>query len=144
MRGGSRAPGDGSRPPGRNSVPRTSYRTVRVRRLCMPIAAAFAVAAAVAPALAAGSAPSSGSFAATGGRLDVAVRAGARSLGRRGSGSVRVGHLGKAQLRPGSLRFAVALDGAAKRAERRAGRLTVTVELSVQPPGDRPSSLTRR
>jgi plastocyanin len=84
------------------------------------------------------------SNAATGGRLEVDLRASAKSLGRRGSGSVRVGRLTKAQLRPGTLRFALALDAAAKRAEQRAGRLTVTFELAVQPPGARPATVVRR
>src|SRR5205807_6084589 len=50
--------------PGRNRVLMTSYRTVRVRRLGLPILAALGVAAAVVPAFAAGSAPSSGTFTA--------------------------------------------------------------------------------
>ena len=50
---------------GRNAAPRTSYRNMRGRRLCLPIAAAaLAGAAAVVPALAAGSATSA-SFTAS-------------------------------------------------------------------------------
>jgi plastocyanin len=84
------------------------------------------------------------SNAATGGSLAVDVRATAKSLGRRGSGLVRVGRLTKSAVKPGTIRFGVALDAAAKRAERRAGRLTVTVEVTVQAPGGRPVSVTRR
>ncbi|HEY2160056.1 MAG TPA: plastocyanin/azurin family copper-binding protein [Solirubrobacteraceae bacterium] len=84
------------------------------------------------------------SNAATGGSLEVDLRASAKSLGRRGSGLVRVGRLTKSAVKPGTIRFAVALDAAANRAERRAGRLTVTVEVTAQAPGGNPVSVTRR
>jgi plastocyanin len=84
------------------------------------------------------------SNAATGGSLQVDVRASAKSLGRRGSGQVRVARLMKSAVKPGTLRFAVGLNTAAKRAERRVGRLTVTVEVTAQAPGGHPVSTTRR
>lgn len=84
------------------------------------------------------------SSAASGGRLEVDLLASAKSLGRHGSGTSRVGRLVKTAVKPGTLRFAVALDAAAKRAERKAGRLSVTVELTVTPPGRPAVSVTRR
>jgi hypothetical protein len=81
--------------------------------------------------------------AATGGRLEIDLRASAKSLGRQGTGAVRVGRLTKSQLKPGTLRFAVALGPAAKRSARLRGPLRVTVEVIVQPPGRRSTSLTR-
>jgi hypothetical protein len=84
------------------------------------------------------------SNAATGGTLEVDLSASAKSLGRRGSGQVRVGSLRKSALKPGTVRFGVALGAAAKRAERKQGRLTVTVEVTVQAPGGRSVSVIRR
>jgi hypothetical protein len=84
------------------------------------------------------------SNAAAGGSLEVDVRASAKSLGRGGSGPVRVGRLTKSALKPRTIRFGVALDSAAKRAERRAGRLVVTVTVTLQAPGGTPASVTHR
>ena len=84
------------------------------------------------------------SDAATGGALEIDLRAGAKSLGRRESGVVRVGRLTRSELRPGTVRFTVALDASVRRAERRHGRLAVTVAVTVRPPGRRPVSLIRR
>lgn len=84
------------------------------------------------------------SAAARGGRLELDLRASPKSLGRRGSGTVRVGQLIKPNLTPGTVRFAVALGPAARRAELGAGRLTVSLELIVTPPGRAPVSVARR
>jgi hypothetical protein len=84
------------------------------------------------------------SSAASGGMLELDVRASANSLGRGGSRPVRVGRLTRSQLRPGAMRFTVALDAAGRRAERSQGKLTVTVQVLVRPPGRRSASLMRR
>jgi len=84
------------------------------------------------------------SNAATGGSLAVDVRATAKSLGRRGGALVRVGRLTKSAVKPGTIRFGVALNAAAKRAVRSQGRLTVAVEVTLQAPGRSPVSVTRR
>jgi plastocyanin len=83
------------------------------------------------------------SKAATGGSLRVDLRVNAKSLGRRGSGLVRVGRLTKSAVKPGMIRFGVSLNAAAKRAERTQGRLAVAVEVTLQAPGGRPVSVTR-
>jgi plastocyanin len=83
------------------------------------------------------------SKAAAGGSVGIRLLASARSLGRRGTGSVRVGQLSNTTVRPGTVRFAVSLGPAARRAERRRGRLAVTVELTVQPPGRSSVSVRR-
>jgi plastocyanin len=75
------------------------------------------------------------SSAATGGRLEIVLRASARSLGRRGNGKVRVGRLISSELKPGVARFAVSLGAAGRRAERTLGMLAITVHVIVEPPG---------
>jgi len=84
------------------------------------------------------------SNAATGGRLEVDLRTSAKALGRHGRRPVRVGRLIRTRLKPGTVRFAARLDPAAKRAQRTAGSLALTVEAIVTPPGFGPTSVTRR
>jgi plastocyanin len=71
---------------------------------------------------------------AAGGSLEIDLR-----LGRR-----RVGRLTRTPLRAGTVRFAVALGPAAKRALRRSGRLSLSVTAIVRPPGRPSVSATRR
>jgi plastocyanin len=82
--------------------------------------------------------------AAAGGRLEVDLRASARSLGLRGTGPVLVGRLTITGLKPGTKRFAVSLDAAARRALRRHGRLELSVEVLVRSPSGRSVSVIRR
>jgi plastocyanin len=83
------------------------------------------------------------SSAGTGGRLEVDLRASARSLGRPGSGLVRVGRLMKTGIKAGTVRFAVSLDAAAKRAQRNHGSLKIVVEVAVRSPRGTTGSLMR-
>jgi plastocyanin len=71
---------------------------------------------------------------AAGGTLEVDLRLGGR----------RVGRLTRTPLRAGTVRFAVALGPAAKRALRRGGRLSLGVTAIVRPPGRPSVSATRR
>jgi plastocyanin len=84
------------------------------------------------------------SSAGAGGRLQVTLSASARSLGRRGGGLVRVGGLTNPQLNAGTTRFAVSLGPAAKRAQRRQGRLTIVVQVVVQSTRGTAGSLKRQ
>ena len=70
---------------------------------------------------------------AAGGTLQVELRLGTR----------RVGRLSKTPLRPGTVRFAVPLGAAARRAERARGQLVLAVQVTVQPPGRSPASVRR-
>ena len=83
------------------------------------------------------------SDATTGRTLEIDLRATARSLGRSGLGTVRVGRLIRTGVRPGTARFGVALDAAAKRAQRASGGLSIAVVLSVQVSGRPAVSVSR-
>jgi plastocyanin len=83
------------------------------------------------------------SSAGAGGRLEVDLSASARSLGRRGSGLVRVGRLTRTGIKAGTVRFAVSLDAAAKRAQRHHSPLKIVVRVVVRSPGGTTGSLTR-
>lgn len=83
------------------------------------------------------------SSAGVGGRLQVVLSAGARSLGRRAGGLVRVGRLTNPQLRTGTVRFAAPLDAEAKRAQRRQGHLMIVVAVIVRSTRGTSGSLTR-
>ncbi len=83
------------------------------------------------------------SNAGGGGRLEIVLKASARSLGRGESGLVRVGRLTKRGLKAGTVRFGVSLDAAARRAERSRGRLKIVVRVLVRSPGGTTGSLTR-
>jgi len=78
------------------------------------------------------------------GRLEVDVLSKVASLARGGhSSAVRVGKLERGSLAAGTVHFAVALNARAKRALARRGRLALTVEITLTPPGGHAAKLER-
>lgn len=83
------------------------------------------------------------SAAGAGGRLDVRLFASASALGGHRHGPVLAGHLVRRGLHAGRLRFAVALNAAARRALRAHKRLKLTVRVTVTSPRSVRASATR-
>ncbi|HEX3911801.1 MAG TPA: cupredoxin domain-containing protein [Solirubrobacteraceae bacterium] len=80
------------------------------------------------------------------GRLEVELLAKGASLagaGRGDSREVRLGSLERGSLSAGIVRFAVALGARGKRVLKRRGRLALTVELALTPPGGHAAKLQR-
>ncbi len=78
------------------------------------------------------------------GRLEVDVLARAASLARAGhAATVRVGKLERGSLAAGTVRFKVPLSARAKRALMRRGRLALTVEITLTPPGTQAAKIER-